>query len=91
VAFTRWRVAVFVDGSFWHGHPSKWQPDRWKGYWDEKIKRNISRDRAQEAALATAGWATLRVWDFEVEQDPAGVAARVGRLVEAARCHESRS
>jgi DNA mismatch endonuclease (patch repair protein) len=51
IAFTRWRVAVFVDGSFWHGHPSKWAPGHWKGYWDEKIKRNIARDRAQDAAL----------------------------------------
>jgi DNA mismatch endonuclease, patch repair protein len=85
VAFTRWRVAVFVDGSFWHGHPSKWQPGRWKGYWDEKIRRNVARDRAQDAALAEAGWAVLRVWDFEVEQDPSGVAGRVQQVLEAAR------
>src|SRR4051812_14736997 len=44
VAFPKWKFAVFVDGSFWHGHPSKWQPDRWTGYWDSKIKRNIERD-----------------------------------------------
>jgi DNA mismatch endonuclease (patch repair protein) len=85
VAFTRWKVAVFVDGSFWHGHPSKWQPGRWKGYWDEKIRRNVARDRAQDAALAEAGWAVLRVWDFEVEQDPSGVAGRVQQVLEAAR------
>jgi DNA mismatch endonuclease, patch repair protein len=77
VAFTRWRVAVFVDGSFWHGHPSKWQPGRWRGYWDEKIKRNIARDAAQNEALEVAGWEVLRVWDFEVEHDPEGVAVRV--------------
>lgn len=85
IAFTRWKVAVFVDGCFWHGHPSKWQPGRWRGYWDEKIKRNIARDRAQEQALAEAGWMVLRVWDFEVEHDPEGAAGRVAVLLQAVR------
>jgi len=84
VAFTRWKVAVFVDGSFWHGHPSKWQPGRWSGYWDEKIKRNIARDQRQNSALAEAGWRVLRLWDFEVEHDPGGVAETVGQELEAA-------
>ena len=85
VAFVRWRVAVFVDGSFWHGHPSKWTPGHWDGYWDEKIKRNIARDHRHEAALAEAGWNVVRVWDFEVEQDSAFVASRVVRALEAAK------
>jgi DNA mismatch endonuclease (patch repair protein) len=85
VAFTRWKVAVFVDGSFWHGHPSKWQPGRWNGYWDEKIKRNIARDERQNSALAEAGWRVVRLWDFEVEHDPDAVAETVGRELEAAR------
>lgn len=85
IAYTRWKVAIFVDGSFWHGHPSKWQPDRWTGYWDEKIKRNIARDERQNEALRRAGWRVLRFWDFEIEQDSACVAERVGREVRAAR------
>jgi DNA mismatch endonuclease (patch repair protein) len=79
VAFTRWHIAVFVDGVFWHGHPSKWQPGRWKGYWDEKIRRNIERDRRQDAALSEAGWTVLRFWDFEVEQDALEVSRQVAR------------
>src|SRR6266480_5570174 len=84
VAFTRWKVAVFVDGSFWHGHPSKWHPGRWKGYWDEKIKRNIVRDERQNSALAEAGWRVIRLWDFEVEHHPEAVADTVRRELEAA-------
>lgn len=84
VAFTRWKVAVFVDGSFWHGHPSKWQPGRWSGYWDEKIKRNIARDERQNAALAEAGWRVVRLWDFEVDQDPDTFVETVRREIEAA-------
>jgi DNA mismatch endonuclease (patch repair protein) len=77
VAFTRWRLAVLVDGSFWHGHPSKWQPGRWSGYWDEKIKRNLARDAAQNDALNAAGWQVMRVWDFDIEHDPDAVASEV--------------
>ena len=79
----RWRVAVFVDGSFWHGHPSKWQPDRWVGYWDAKIKRNIARDERHNVA-ADAGWRIVRLWDFDVEHDPDAVAETVRRALEAA-------
>jgi DNA mismatch endonuclease (patch repair protein) len=85
VAFTRAKIAVFVDGSFWHGHPSKWQPGRWKGYWNDKIERNIARDQRQNEALRQDGWEILRYWDFEVEQDADGVAKRVRAAVEAAR------
>jgi DNA mismatch endonuclease (patch repair protein) len=84
VAFTRARVAVFVDGSFWHGHPSKWQPGRWSGYWDQKIKRNIARDEQQNTALANAGWRVLRFWDFEVEHDSDTVAEMVKYEIEVA-------
>jgi DNA mismatch endonuclease (patch repair protein) len=83
IAFTRWRLAVFVDGSFWHGHPSKWQPGRWQGYWDEKIKRNLARDAAQDDALRAAGWEVFRAWDFEVEHDPRGVASRIAAVLSA--------
>lgn len=90
VAFTRWRVAVFVDGSFWHGHPSKWQPGRWKGYWDEKIKRNVARDQRHNDALAEAGWRVLRFWDFDVEHDPDAVVETVRRELEAVGLHSNK-
>jgi len=85
IAFTRWKVAVFVDGSFWHGHPRKWQPGRWAGYWDEKIKRNIARDERQNSALTDAGWRVLRFWDFDIEHSPDGVADMVSREIQAVR------
>jgi DNA mismatch endonuclease (patch repair protein) len=89
IAFTRPKIAVFVDGSFWHGHPSKWRPGRWQGYWDAKIKRNIARDIAQNTALRNAGWEVLRVWDFEIEHDSRAVAIRVAEALEARRPHGS--
>jgi DNA mismatch endonuclease (patch repair protein) len=87
VAFPRWKVAIFVDGCFWHGHPSKWQPGRWRGYWDEKIKRNIARDKRHNRALRDAGWSVVRVWDFEIEQNAEGAALRVMHALEEREIH----
>lgn len=70
VAFTRWRVAVFVDGSFWHGHPDHFDPVRATTYWREKIARTQERDRAADAALGSLGWSVVRFWDFELAANP---------------------
>jgi DNA mismatch endonuclease (patch repair protein) len=66
IAFTARRVAVFVDGCFWHvcpEHGSKPAANTW--YWDPKLRRNVERDRAADAALAAAGWEVVRVWEHE--------------------------
>lgn len=85
VAFGRARLAVFVDGGFWHGHPSKYWPGRSGDYWDAKIKRNQARDRRVDSELAEAGWQVLRLWDFEVEADPISAAQRVASALQALR------
>jgi DNA mismatch endonuclease (patch repair protein) len=72
-----------VDGAFWHGHPSRHRPGRSGKYWDEKIANNMGRDRRVDAELRDAGWAVLRVWDFEVGRDLEGVVARVRELLES--------
>jgi DNA mismatch endonuclease (patch repair protein) len=66
IAFTARKVAVFVDGCFWHGcpqHGSRPAVNVW--YWEPKLRRNAERDRAADAALAAAGWAVVRVWEHE--------------------------
>lgn len=82
LAFTRWRVAVFVDGCFWHGHPDFFTPGKSGDYWDKKIARTKERDRAANESLRAAGWRVVRLWDFEVEQD---LASCVTRVVQALR------
>jgi DNA mismatch endonuclease, patch repair protein len=74
-------VAVFVDGAFWHGHPSRHRPGRSGRYWDEKIARNIARDRAVDAELRNRGWEVLRIWDFEVRKELDFVVSRVVDLL----------
>lgn len=89
LAFGRARVAVFVDGGFWHGHPSKYWPGRSGPYWDAKIARNQARDVRANAELADLGWQVVRLWDFEVQADPIGAAERVAKAVEGRSDHPS--
>ena len=63
------RVAVFVDGAFWHGHPDYYWGQSGK-FWDEKIERNRRRDERVTGELVDEGWTVLRFWDFEVERHP---------------------
>jgi DNA mismatch endonuclease, patch repair protein len=76
------RVAVFVDGCFWHGCPQHGRiPKDPSGYWGVKLRRNAERDRRNDAALAAAGWTVLRFWEHD---DPERVAAAVEALVRQA-------
>jgi DNA mismatch endonuclease (patch repair protein) len=84
VAFGRARLAVFVDGAWWHGHPDKWWPGRSGPYWDAKIGGNQKRDLRVSADLQRLGWTVIRIWDFEVIKDPKKMAARVKRMLERA-------
>jgi DNA mismatch endonuclease (patch repair protein) len=66
LAFTRWKVAVFIDGAFWHGHPDHFTFGKSGTYWDAKIARTKERDRRANEELRATGWTVLRFWDFEV-------------------------
>lgn len=79
VAFTRHRVAIFVDGCFWHACPQHaTSPKANQAWWAAKLAANVARDRDTDHRLAAHGWTSLRVWEHE----PVGDAAdRVERLV----------
>ncbi|TWJ30945.1 T/G mismatch-specific endonuclease [Micromonospora sagamiensis] len=66
LAFTRAKVAVFVDGCFWHRCPQHGtMPRNNRDWWQAKLDRNVARDRAKDAALAERGWVVLHVWEHE--------------------------
>ncbi len=82
VVFGPERVAVFVDGCFWHGCPECYrEPKSRKEYWTMKVQRNRDRDAAVNAACKAKGWRVLRVWEHEVLRKPTRVAARVRRYL----------
>ncbi len=74
------RIAVFVDGAFWHGHPDHYHGQSGE-FWDRKIESNRERDRRVNGQLEELGWTVLRLWDFEIERDAESCAARVARLL----------
>ncbi|MYC83386.1 MAG: very short patch repair endonuclease [Acidobacteria bacterium] len=66
IVFTRVRVAVFVDGCFWHRCPEHGSsPKTNAGWWRQKLDANVDRDRATDTALAEAGWTVIRIWEHE--------------------------
>jgi DNA mismatch endonuclease, patch repair protein len=82
IVFTRARVAVFVDGCFWHGCPEhgSW-PKQNANWWREKIEANQRRDRDTDARLNAAGWTVVRVWEHD---DPTQAAERITEIVRQA-------
>jgi DNA mismatch endonuclease (patch repair protein) len=73
IAFVKRRLAVFVDGCFWHGCPAHGRVPRTNdAYWRPKLQRNVERDRANDAALRAAGWTVVRLWEHAPVDD--GVA-----------------
>ncbi|MGW3266570.1 very short patch repair endonuclease [Streptomyces sp. NPDC001056] len=88
VVFGPAKVAVFVDGCFWHGCPvhATW-PKSNADFWRTKIETNRRRDRDTDQRLTAAGWTSVRVWEHE---DPVEAAARVLALVVARRAQRDR-
>lgn len=76
IAFTRAKVAVFIDGCFWHDCPEHGtRPISNASWWAAKLDANVARDRDTTAHLERAGWLVLRVWEHEPPQAAATAAA----------------
>ena len=82
--FTRWRLAVFVDGCFWHRCPEHGtRPGHNLGYWAPKLDGNVARNRRVDAALTAAGWRVLRLWEHELPGEAAERVEAALRLLKA--------
>lgn len=78
VALVRARIAVFVDGCFWHGCPEHGStPKNNSAWWAAKLAANADRDRRKDAALVELGWLPVHVWEHD---DPARAAAHIAAL-----------
>lgn len=85
MVFPRQRLAIFVDGCFWHQCPEHWvAPKRNREYWLPKINRNVERDRETDRAMHQAGWRPLRVWEHE---NPIEVVERVEAALGSSLTH----
>jgi DNA mismatch endonuclease, patch repair protein len=81
LAFIRAKVAVFIDGDFWHGWRFPAWRDKLGDYWKEKITRNRRRDARSFRTLRRAGWLVLRIWEHQVKSDTASCVDRIEAAV----------
>ena len=91
ILFTKAKVAVFVDGDFWHGNQWKLRGHKSlegqlgavsnRDYWLAKIRRNMERDRRVSAQLKQAGWKVIRIWESSISKSPRKAAAKVAQAV----------
>lgn len=83
--FRREKVALFVDGCFWHGCPEHGEcPATNRSFWRRKLERNVARDRLVNRSLRRQGWKVVRIWQHELG-DPARVARRVAGALGAGK------
>lgn len=83
IVFSRARVAVFVDGCFWHACPDHGTSSKSNAeWWREKLRTNVARDRDTDERLRSAGWIVVRVWEHE---DPVAAAAAIAEVVSVRR------
>lgn len=82
IAFPDVRVAVFIDGEFWHGKNFKTQKDTWSPFWIKKIGDNLRRDQKNMRKLRADGWHVIRLWDKKVIRKPEQSFLRLIRFLE---------
>ena len=72
IAITKYYIAIFVDGEFWHGKDFEEKQNKLKNnrkYWIEKIKENINRDKRNDELLRKQGWIAIHFWSKDVEKN----------------------
>ncbi|MFE5207394.1 very short patch repair endonuclease [Streptomyces sp. NPDC056600] len=83
IVFPRLKIAIFMDGCFWHGCPQHaTQPKSNAEWWRVKLDKNMARDRETTEHLEAEGWTVLRYWEHEA---PARIATQISSTVAAAR------
>jgi DNA mismatch endonuclease, patch repair protein len=88
IVFPKARVAVFIDGCFWHGCPLHGvRPKSNREFWNQKLRKNRVRDRKVSRALKSDGWRVLRFWEHEVELNTSKVTAIIVKAVSAKMDH----
>lgn len=84
IAITKCKIAIFVDGEFWHGYD--WENKKHKiksnkEYWIEKIEENIARDKRNDDLLMQQGWVFIHFWEKEVKKDVSACADLVMKVI----------
>jgi len=82
IVFSKQKVAIFVDGCFWHGCPEHFKlPQTRTQFWKDKIAANVRRDRTVDESLKQDSWCVLRVWEHQLHSDIVNIVDTITRLI----------
>ncbi len=84
IAYPGRRIAIFVNGCFWHRCPrcDLPLPKNHTEFWREKFERNVERDARKTSELESAGWTVVTIWECEIKNDPDGVRKKLSSLLD---------
>lgn len=85
IVITKYKIAIFCDGDFWHGKPSKYQVHTNSNFWQEKIKRNQERDLENTIQLRDEGWTVLRFWESEIKDNLEACITTIASIIKPHR------
>lgn len=85
VVFTKAKVAVFIDGDFWHGYRFPAWEHKVSDFWKQKINKNREQDRRNHRKLKEMGWTVIRLWQHDLERDFQECIERIIAAVNEAR------
>ena len=88
IVFVNKKIAVFLDGDFWHGYRFPLWKRKIPKFWQKKIGETRKRDQRNFAKLRRMGWRVIRIWENSIEKDLDGVVSRICREVKARRSAE---
>jgi DNA mismatch endonuclease (patch repair protein) len=77
IVFTKQKLAVFIDGDFWHGYDFDNWKHKLKDFWRNKIETNMARDQRNFDALREMGWSSIRIWGNEIKKDLPNVLEKI--------------
>jgi DNA mismatch endonuclease, patch repair protein len=80
IVFTKKKIAIFIDGCFWHKCPVDYQdPETRKEFWMKKIQSNVDRDKKVNEQLKNDGWTVIRIWEHEIRKEPEKAVKKIIR------------
>jgi len=87
------KIAIFVDGDFWHGHNwklrgiknLKTELSTYKKYWSNKIQTNIKRDKKVNKILIKSGWKIIRIWESDLKKNPQKILSKILQKIHPAK------
>jgi DNA mismatch endonuclease (patch repair protein) len=88
--FPREKIAVFIDGDFWHGYRLPVWEHKLKDFWKAKIRENRARDRRNFRKLRRMGWRVIRIWQHQIKKNPAACVDKIEELIQTVRISSPR-